>query len=81
MELRENIRAFIKSHLAVFEDEAEFTDSDNIFALGFVNSLFAMQLVNYVQQEFGIVVEDADIDIANFNSVDNIVRLIERKKS
>ncbi|MBD3306790.1 acyl carrier protein [candidate division KSB3 bacterium] len=80
MNMHQKIRNFIESNLVVFEDEAVFSDSDNIFELGFVNSLFAMQLLNYVQNEFGIVVEDDDIDIANFSSVDNIVRLIERKR-
>ncbi len=77
---REKIRNFITSHLAVFEDEAEFSDSDNIFELGFVNSLFAIQLVNYVQNEFEIVLDDDDIDIANFSSVDNVLKLIRKKK-
>ncbi len=77
---REKIRNFITSHLVVFEDEAEFSDSDNIFELGFVNSLFAIQLVNYVQNEFEIVLDDDDIDIANFSSVDNISKLIRKKK-
>ncbi len=77
---REKIRNFINGHLVVFEDEAEYSDSDNIFELGFVNSLFAMQLVNYVQNEFEIVIDDDDIDIANFSSVDNIINLIQRKR-
>jgi methoxymalonate biosynthesis acyl carrier protein len=80
MEMNEKIRQFIISNLVVFEDEVEFSDSDNIFERGFVNSLFAMQLLNYVQKEFDIVVDDEDIDIANFSSVDNIVKLIQKKK-
>ncbi|MCP4396318.1 MAG: acyl carrier protein [bacterium] len=77
---REKIRTFIHGHLVVFEDEAEYSDSDNIFELGFVNSLFAIQLVNYVQNEFEIEIDDDDIDIANFSSVDNIIKLIQRKR-
>jgi methoxymalonate biosynthesis acyl carrier protein len=80
MEMNEKIRQFIISNLVVFEDEVEFSDSDNIFERGFVNSLFAMQLLNYVQKEFDLVVDDEDIDIANFSSVDNIVKLIQKKK-
>ena len=31
---REKIRSFIEANLVVFEDEAEFTDADNIFEMG-----------------------------------------------
>jgi len=79
MELNNKIRAYIQSNLIVFDDDATFSDSDNIFKLGFVNSLFAMKLLNFVENEFGIVVDNDDINIANFSSVDNIVSLVERK--
>lgn len=79
MELNQKIRKYITSNLIVFDDEAEFSDSDNIFKLGFVNSLFAMKLLNYVEKEFNITVESEEIDIANFSSVDNIVALLNRK--
>jgi methoxymalonate biosynthesis acyl carrier protein len=80
MELKEKIRKFIESNLVVFEDEAEFSDSDNIFEMGFVNSLFAMKLVNYIEQEFGITVDNDDLEISNFSSVDRIYQYIEGKK-
>lgn len=79
MELNTKIRNYIQSNLVVFDDEAEFSDSDNIFKLGFVNSLFAMKLLNFVETEFGIVVDNDDINISNFSSVDNIVSLVQKK--
>lgn len=81
MELKEKIRQFIEANLVVFEDEAEFTDSDNIFEMGFVNSLFAMKLVSYIEQEFTIEVDNEDLEISNFNSVDRIVGYVENKKA
>lgn len=81
MELKEQIRQFIEANLVVFEDEADFTDSDNIFEMGFVNSLFAMKLVSFIEQEFEIEVDNEDLEISNFNSVDRIVAYIENKKA
>lgn len=79
-EYREKIRKFIEANLVVFEDEAEFDDSDNIFEMGFVNSLFAMKLLNYVENEFGIEVDTDDMEISNFSSINNIMNFIESKK-
>lgn len=81
MELKEQIRKFIESNLVVFEDEAEFSDSDNIFEMGFVNSLFAMKLVNYIEENFSVQVANDDLEISNFNSVDRITQFIENKRS
>ena len=80
MELKEKIRTFIEGNLVVFEDEAEFNNSDNIFEMGFVNSLFAMKLVSYIEQEFGIEVDNEDLEISNFSSVDRIAEFIADKK-
>lgn len=79
MDLKKKIRDFINENLLVFDDEAEFTDSDNIFELGFVNSMFAMKLVNFVESTFNIKVENEDLRLENFNSVDNIARFIKQK--
>jgi acyl carrier protein len=79
MELKEKIRKFIESNLVVFEDEADFNDGDNIFEMGFVNSLFAMKLVSYIEQEFDIEVDNDDLEISNFSSVDRIAEYIGSK--
>ena len=79
MEVKNKIRKYIQSNLVVFDDEADFTDSDNIFKMGFVNSLFAMKLVTYVESTFDIAIENDDLNIVNFSSVNNIVSLVEGK--
>ena len=54
-------------------------DDDDIFSLGFINSLMAMQLVLFVEKEFGFPVTNDDLDIANFRSISAICGLVERK--
>lgn len=80
MNLHEAIRAFITNHLEFFEEKPEFSDHDDIFELGFVSSLFAMQLVTFVREQFGVNIEDGDITLNNFSSVNSIVHLIQRKQ-
>ena len=79
MEAKEMIRNYINSNLITFDD-VEFSDSDNIFKGGLVNSLFAMKLLTFIEKEFSIKVDDEDIEIANFSSVNNIIKLIEKEK-
>jgi acyl carrier protein len=69
------IRRFLRSVLR----NHDLQDNEDIFALGLVNSLFAMQLVQFVEHEFGMTVEDEDLDVENFNTVNAISQLVERK--
>ncbi len=80
MENRLRIRQFIENNIAVLEDEAHFSDSDNVFELGIVNSLFAVKILNYVEREFGVEVEEEDMELENFSSVNNILGFIEYKR-
>lgn len=73
------IQTKIRNFLAKFFQNIELEDNQDIFALGFVNSLFAMQLVLFVEKEFGVQVENEDLDIDNFRSIQAIATLVEQK--
>jgi acyl carrier protein len=70
-QIREFVSRFVRGHT--------LGDGEDIFATGFVNSMFAMQLVQFVETTFGITVESDDLDIDNFRSIDAIAALVERK--
>ena len=76
-----DVQARIKAFLSRFFRQHDLQPEEDIFALGFVNSLLAMQLVNFVEKEFGITVEDEDLDLANFRTLAAIDALVERKRA
>jgi len=67
-----------KSFLAQFIN-VNVADDEDIFASGLVNSLFAMQLVLFIEKEFSIKVENEDLDYDNFRTLNAIVGFIEKK--
>lgn len=74
-------KAKIRAFLARFFRDHQLVDDEDIFATGYVNSMFAMQLVQFVEGEFGIAVESEDLELDNFRTVDAIVALVERKSA
>jgi len=70
----------IKEFLARFFKNHDLQPEEDIFALGFVNSLLAMQLVAFVEKEFGVRVEDEDLDLDNFRTIQAISNLVTRKQ-
>ncbi len=71
-QIREFVSRFFRGH--------DLQDGEDIFATGFVNSMFAMQLVNFVEQTFGFTVESEDMEIDNFRSINAIAALVERRR-
>lgn len=69
----------IKEFLSRFFKNHDLQPEEDIFALGFVNSLLAMQLVAFVEKEFAIRVEDEDLDLDNFRSIQAISNLVAKK--
>jgi methoxymalonate biosynthesis acyl carrier protein len=69
----------IKDFLSRFFKNRVLEDNEDIFALGFVNSLLALQLVNFLQKEFGITIEDEDLDLDNFRTINSMAALVARK--
>lgn len=53
----------------------------DIFEQGYVNSLFAIELMTFLEKTFNIKVIIEDLDMANFKSLDAICRFLEKKKS
>ncbi len=75
MESRAQVRQFVGR----FFRGHELRDDEDMFATGYVNSMFAMQLVQFVEQTFGVEVESDDLDLDNFRSVDAIAAFVARK--
>ena len=73
------VKEAIKVFLSKFVNVNEIEDTDNIFEKGLVNSLFAMNLVAFIEKEFDISIDNTELDLDNFKDIKSIVALIENK--
>ena len=71
----------IREFLQRFVRTTNLQDDDDIFASGYVNSLFAMQLIGFLEKEFDLKVEDEDLELSNFSSITAMTAFIGRKKA
>lgn len=53
----------------------------DIFTLGFVNSLFAMELVMFLEQEFDLKIPNEEMRLDNFRTVDGMTELVARLRT
>ena len=75
--IAQNIRDFVLKRFPGVDLE----DDVDIFTLGFVNSLFAMELVMFLEQEFSLKIPNEEMRLDNFRTVDGMTELVARLRT
>ena len=73
--IKQTIRSFILSSIAV----PDLDDDADLFESGIVNSLFAVQLMTFIERTFAIEVGMDDLDIENFKSLNATTAFVLQK--
>jgi len=73
---RAAIRGWLQENVTGGRDVA---DDELLIENGVMTSLQTVELVTFLEDEFGITVEDDEFDEENFGSVDAIAALVEGK--
>ena len=76
LEIKQKVRNF----LAEFVQTENLDDDDNLFETGMLNSLFAMQLVLFIEKEFGFQVSNENLSMDNFKSINAVAEMIVREE-
>lgn len=71
---RTALREFLEPRLP----SADWSDEEDLFDAGLVDSFMAMEIVSFIEGHLGVTVPDEEIDIANFRTVAAIASLMER---
>lgn len=74
-EIKDRVKTFLGNYIKT----QNLPDDKDLFTEGLLNSLFAMQLVLFVEKSFNIRVENEDLGLKNFNSINAITNLVNRK--
>jgi acyl carrier protein len=80
-ELRAEIRAFVADSFLALHPGLDPGDDDDLLALGVIDSLGFVELVEHVEAQYGIAVQDVEITEEHFGSVAAIVRFVEARRA
>jgi D-alanine--poly(phosphoribitol) ligase subunit 2 len=72
------LRNFIATEVLLEESPDRLTDQTQLVG-GVMDSLGLMQLVSFIQEEFGVSFEDTEVTPDNFRTVADVERLVSRK--
>jgi len=73
----ERIRRFIEETFIV----DGFSDDDSFLRTGVIDSTGMMELVLFIEQEFGIKVVDTELLPRNLDSISRVAAFVERKRA
>ena len=59
----------------------QLSDDCDIFGTKIANSLFSIELMTFIENEFSVKITTDDLGMANFCSVDAIERFVQSKRS
>jgi len=78
--IRKQLRDFITESFMVGLEDETFEDSDSFMEKGIVDSTGILEVTSFVEDTFGIGIEDEEMKPDNLDSVDNLVNFIRRKQ-
>lgn len=79
-DLKQSIRTFIETSFLFREGREGLTDGESLLGAGLIDSTGILELVTYLESEFGIVVLDEEIIPENLDSVDQITAYVFSKQ-
>lgn len=80
MHIEDRVRQFILKNL-YFAEDSSLDDDASFLETGVVDSMGVMELVAFVQTEWGVTVEPEEIVVENFDSIRKLAAFVRRKLS
>lgn len=76
-DVHQTVREYVIRHT----NHPEVPDDLDLFDAGLLSSLFAVQMVMWVERTFEIPMTADDLDMSHFSTVNRLVELVERKRA
>ena len=78
--IAQQIREFVVSNFLYGQDASNVTNEQSLLESGIMDSTGVLELVAFLEQEFGVVVADRELLPENLDSVNNAANFVARKR-
>lgn len=80
-EIASVIREYIAQNILFSSNNYPYPDEASLLEEGIVDSMNVLELVTFVEEEFGFQVPQEDVVPDNFDSISNLSTYIQRKRA
>lgn len=81
MNIKQTIRHYILENFLFTDNQAALKDGDSFLAAGIIDSTGVLEIILFIEETFGIKVNDDEMLQENLDSVDNLVAFVRRKEA
>ena len=76
---RDKLLEFFRTDLAI--DTGEITDDTQLFSSGIVDSFALVSILTFVETEAKIRIAPADVNLANFDTIESTLSFVQRAQA
>lgn len=77
----QKIRSFILDTFLFTDDPSALSDDESFLDRGIIDSTGVLELVMFLEEEFGVSVDDADLTPESLDSVSSVGAFLARKRA
>jgi acyl carrier protein len=77
--IEQEIRRFIVDNFLFGEEDSKLGNGDSFLQQGIIDSTGVLELVAFLEEKYGIQIKDEELIPANLDSVNDLIRFIDRK--
>lgn len=79
MEIESKLRNFILDNYLFTDDQSALSNEDSFLDTGMIDSTGILELIFFLEEDFGVVVEDKEMIPENLDSVMNVMNFVKSK--
>lgn len=74
------IERFIVDEILIGDAQTKIEPDQSLLDSGILDSLALLRLIGYIEDHFGVTVDDGEVIPENFETINDITALLDRKK-
>lgn len=79
MSVIEKLRAYVLDTYLFTSDESALENDDSFLDKGIIDSTGILELVMFLEEQFGVKVDDTELLPENFDSINRLAQFVARK--
>lgn len=80
MNTKSAIERFIVDEIMIGGKQEKIEPDQSLLDSGILDSLALLRLIGYIEDHFGVTIDDSEVVPENFETINDITAIIERKK-
>lgn len=80
MSIEQDIKTYILENYLFTDDATALSSADSFLERGILDSTGILEVIFFIEEEYGLKVEDEEMIPENLDSVENLVAFVTRKQ-